>query len=72
MRYKLISTKGEISYKDKMSLEEMQSFVEGYIEYYGNVICNEEGLLKHLPQNVVDPRFVGNIIVKERTTNAKR
>jgi hypothetical protein len=71
MRYKLISAEGKINYKYKMSLEEMQSFVDGYIEMVGNVICNEEGLLKHLPQNVVYPHFVGNIIVKERTKKSK-
>ena len=66
MRYKLITADGKISYKNKMSLEEMQSFVGGYIEMFGNVICNEEGLLKHLKRNMMDCRFVGNIIVKER------
>lgn len=66
MRYKLVTVEGKISQKDKMSLEDMQKFVGGYIEYSDNIICNEEGLLLGLPKNKVYNRFVGNVIIEER------
>ena len=69
MKYVLITADGKISEKDGMSLEEMQAFVGGYIEHDRGVYCNEEGLLKHLPRNVVNPRYVGNIIVEKRKMN---
>mgnify|MGYP001617065500 FL=1 len=62
--FKLIKHNGEISEKDKLSLEEMQEFVGGYVEKWRNIYCNEDGLRLKLPRNVVDPRFVGNIIVE--------
>ena len=61
--------------KDKyFSLEELQGYVEGLIEYYphridgNNVICNEEGLLLDLPYNnlaklILDVDLVGPILV---------
>ena len=64
MRYKLITAEGKVSYKDKMTLKEMQDFVGGYIELSGKIICNEDGLMLKLPVNQTDRRFVGNIIVK--------
>ena len=64
-RYKLIDTEGNITYKDSMTLKEMQDFVEGYIEIVGDIICNEDGLLLQLPKNKVYPRFVGNIIINQ-------
>lgn len=55
------------------SLEEFQRFVGGYIEavpfseYRGDVmvICNEEGLIRHLPFNcrVNDQPFFGDIFI---------
>ncbi len=71
MRYKLITISGDISYKDKMSLEEMQSFVGGPIQFYKNIICNEEGRLQNLPHNTIDNFFVGNIIIKERKKKSR-
>lgn len=62
MRYKLITVNGEVSLKDKMSLEEMQEFVGGYIELYKGFYCNEDGLRLNLPRNTVYPEFVGNVI----------
>ena len=64
MRYIFINQDGTIL-KEVMkepSLKEMQEFVGGYIEYYQNIICNEEGLRLKLKPNVHDARFVGNII----------
>lgn len=66
MKYKLIKVNGEVSYKDKMTLEEMQDFVGGYIELHQGFYCNEDGLRLQLPRNIVDPRFVGNIIQEVR------
>lgn len=63
--YKCIMADGKVSYKKKMTLEQMQKFVEGYIEMVGNVICNEEGRLQNLGINKINPMFVGNIIIKE-------
>jgi hypothetical protein len=54
-----------------MSLRDMQDFVGGCIEYSGNFIVNDEGLLLNLPRNVVYPQFVGNVIVQIRK-NAKK
>ena len=48
MMFKLITAEGKISEKETMSLEEMQKFVGGYIEYSGNIICNEDGLIGKL------------------------
>ncbi len=64
-KYKLIKSDGTISFKDtgvEMSLKEMQEFVGGFIEYVGNIICNEDGLRLKLPRNKYKPRFMGNII----------
>ena len=69
--YKCITADGEISYKKRMSLKQMQKFVGGYIEIVGNIICNEEGLLQNLEVNSTHPQFVGNIIIKERGKNGK-
>lgn len=61
-KLKCITSDGVITYKDKMTLEEMQAFVGGYIELYRGVYCNEDGLRLQLPRNKVLPQFVGNII----------
>lgn len=61
-RYKLITHEGKVFYKKRMSLKSMQKFVGGYIEQVGNIICNEEGNIYKLPINLVNARFVGNII----------
>ena len=61
---KLIRYNGEVSEKDKLTLEEMQEFVGGYVEKWKNIYCNEDGLRLKLPRNVVDSRFVGNIIIE--------
>jgi len=47
-----------------MTLSEMQEFVGGYIEYVGNIICNEEGIRLQLPRNKEYPIFLGNIIIQ--------
>jgi hypothetical protein len=62
IKYKLTTVDGEVSYKEDMTLEEMQKFVGGYIEIHGWNIINEEGLLKGLPQNKIYPFYVGNVI----------
>ena len=64
--FKLITHNGEISEREKMTLEEMQGFVGGYVEQWRNILCNEDGLRLKLPRNIIDPRFVGNIIIEER------
>jgi len=50
-----------------LSLEQLQTAVEGYIEGVrikgGWIFCNEDGLREQLPQNLVYPRFVGNIVL---------
>lgn len=63
--YILIKSNGEIIKKERMTLKQMQNFVGGYVEQYQNVLCNEDGLRLRLPRNVVDPRFVGNIIIEK-------
>ena len=71
--YNCITIDGKIIKKAKMSLEDMQKFVGGYIEIVGDTICNEDGLLLKLPVNKFDSRFVGNIIKKVRKAkNANR
>ena len=62
--YICITANGKAIFEDKMSLREMQKFVDGYIEYHGKVICNEEGNLKNLPINKVIPFYRGNIILE--------
>jgi hypothetical protein len=66
MVYELTHSDGTITTRKRMSLEQMQEFVEGYIEYSGDHIVNEEGLLKNLPVNKVYPEFVGNVIFIRR------
>ena len=63
--FKLITYDGKITKGKDLTLKQMQDFVGGYIEYVGNVICNGDGKMLKLPKNVVDSRFVGNIIIKE-------
>ena len=63
--YKLITVNGKITKKKRLTLKHMQDFVGGYVEQYQNVFCNEDGLRLRLPRNIIDPRFVGNIIVEE-------
>ena len=65
-RFKLVTSDGTITYKDKMTLKDMQKFVGGYIEYYGNAIMNEEGRLENLPSNKLYPLFVGNLIIDQK------
>jgi phosphosulfolactate synthase (CoM biosynthesis protein A) len=52
-----------------IALEDLQKMVGGYIEFVpyggGTVCCNEEGLLKKLPQNKKHPAFVGDIVFGE-------
>lgn len=64
MVFKLVTTDGEISTEEEMTLEAMQMFVGGYIEYAGNIICNEDGLRLNLQRNTLYPEFVGNIIIE--------
>lgn len=63
--FKLITHDGKITKGKDLTLKEMQDFVGGYIENVGNVICNEDGKMLNLPINKIDPRFVGNIIIRE-------
>ena len=64
--YKLITSDGKITEKQRMSLKQMQEFVGGYVERWRNIYCNEDGLRLKLPRNIVDNRFVGNIIIIEK------
>lgn len=57
-----VTAEGKVDCKNgKPTLEEMQKFVEGYIEpvsirYAGRkcrMVCNEEGLIKNLPVNTL-------------------
>lgn len=64
--FKKITADGIITEEKKLSLKQMQEFVGGYIEYVGNIICNEDGLMLKLPRNKLFPRFVGNIIIDEK------
>ncbi len=63
--FKLITYDGKITKGKDLTFKQMQDFVGGYIENVGNVICNEEGKELKLPVNKIDPRFVGNIIIRE-------
>lgn len=73
MTFKTVTVDGTTTEVSKMSLEEMQKFVGGYIEYapkhlrfgHKNIICSEEGVIYGLPQNKAYPAFVGNIIIEE-------
>jgi len=66
MRYRCVSQDGSIvKALPRMTLEEMQTWVGGYVEIYDGVYCNEDGLRLKLLRNVIDPRFVGNIIMEE-------
>lgn len=62
----------------KFSLEELQSYVEGYIQYYPtnnkkySIIVNEEGLILRLSKNELSKRIfgihaVGNVIIVPNT-----
>lgn len=62
---KKIYTDGRIEdCKEKMTLEQMQKFVGGYIEMVPSnvahrmLVVNEEGLLDQLPHNVEASKFV--------------
>lgn len=68
-RAKIIKPEG-----DKFSLKELQSVVDGYIEYYPSnnkkykIIVNEEGLLMRLPFNKLSSlafgiHAVGNVLI---------
>jgi hypothetical protein len=62
-KYRCVSQDGSIvMVKPKMTLEEMQAWVGGYIEIYEGVVCNEDAIRLNLKQNVIDTRFLGNII----------
>jgi hypothetical protein len=60
----------------KFSLEELQNFVGGYIEYVrtsGNVlVVNEEGLLRGLPPNPAASLLCGRFIVGDAVHCTKR
>ena len=67
LKYTKITYDGTVTETDDdLKLLDMQQFVGGYIEYVGNVICNEDGKMLELPTNKIDPRFLGNIIVQNR------
>lgn len=71
MKYKLITFDGKVSTRSKMSLEQMQKFVGGYIELV-NILgkrfyCNEDGIRLNLPNNKIVPQFVGNVIMEVRS-----
>ncbi|TAN37375.1 MAG: DUF3846 domain-containing protein [Nitrospirae bacterium] len=80
MMYKKITVDGTITEAKKMTLEEMQDFIGGYIQYvpksmkqgHFNIICNEEGLNLGLPTNKLYPMFVGNIILEEKSKRANK
>lgn len=66
-KYTKIASDGSIiETDDKLSLSEKQQFVGGYIEYVGNIICNEDGIRLKLPRNKLYPHFLGNIIIQNR------
>lgn len=65
MGFTKISVNGEMKRVSKMTLKEMQTWVGGYIEISGNVICNEDGKMLNLPTNKSYPLYVGNIIIKD-------
>ncbi len=66
----------EIEVKGKLTLQQMQEWVGGYIQYaprsmcqvrgVREIICNEEGLMSNLPRNKAYPEFVGKIIIERR------
>lgn len=62
--FRLVTVDGKVSFKDKMSLGEMQEFVGGYIEAYKDFYVNEDGLRLNLARNKMFPEFVGNVIQK--------
>lgn len=64
LKFTKITSDGVISEVNEMTLKEMQEFVGGYIEYVGDVICNEEGKMLELPVNKLKDQFVGNIIIQ--------
>lgn len=64
LKYTKITSDGVISEVNEMTLKEMQNFVGGYIEYVGNVICNDEGRMEGLPVNKLKDQFVGNVIIQ--------
>ena len=67
LKYTKITSDGTVTETDdNLKLLDMQQFVGGYIEYVGNIICNEDGKMLELPTNKIDPRFLGNIIVQNR------
>jgi hypothetical protein len=67
LKYTKITFEGTVvETDDNLTLLEMQQFVGGYIEYVGNIICNEDGKSLKLPTNKISPRFLGNIIVQNR------
>jgi len=55
----------------KLTLKQLQEAVGGYIEIVahekGLLVCNEEGLLRKLPQNKRFPMFVGDVVICSRT-----
>jgi hypothetical protein len=62
-KFRCVSQDGSVvMVKPRMTLEEMQKWVGGYIEIYDGVVCNEDGIALGLKQNVIDTRFLGNII----------
>lgn len=66
MGFTKISVDGKIIKRvSKMTLKEMQTWVGGYIEVCGNIICNEDGLRLNLPMNKNYPVYLGNIIIKD-------
>lgn len=66
-KYTKIAFDGSITRtNDNLTLSEKQQFVGGYIEYVGNIICNEEGIELKLPRNKLYPEFLGNIIIQNR------
>lgn len=65
----------EIHSEKKLPLEILQKTVDGYIEIVYRripdlgmraIICNEDGLMKGLPRNLLFPDFVGTIILCRR------
>lgn len=68
-KYHCIFANGKEEIRNKMSLEEMQKIVDGYVESvsrpYGIVYCNEDGLRLDLPINKKYGEFCGNIIIEE-------
>jgi len=64
--YTLITASGEVTQADVLDLEDMQKFVGGFIEHFGNIYCNDDGIALNLPRNKAYPYFLGNIIVENR------